>query len=102
MGMFEVQVKLASLVTSDRQEEVSLLVDTGATLSWIPREVLQKLGAAPVSRRAFSLADGRELERDVTGVLLTIDGKKAAATVSCGEPGEQAAIGATAPGSLGC
>src|SRR5260370_4819650 len=101
MGMFEVQVKLESLVTPDRQEEVSLLVDTGATLSWIPREVLQKLGAAPFSRRAFSLADGRELERDVTGVLLTIDGKKAAVTVAFGEPGEQAVLGATALESLG-
>jgi hypothetical protein len=43
MGMFEVKVKLANLAAQDRTEEVSLLVDTGATLSWIPREILQKL-----------------------------------------------------------
>ena len=101
MGMFEVKVKLANLAAPSQTEEVSLLVDTGATLSWIPRTTLQKLGASPFSRVAFSLADGRELERDVTGVLLAIDGKKAAVTVAFGEPGEEAVLGATALESLG-
>jgi len=101
MGMFEVNVELANLAEPSRTEEVSLLVDTGATLSWVPKKVLQKLGASPFSRVAFSLADGRELERDVTGVLLTIDGKKAAVTVAFGEPGEEAVLGATALESLG-
>jgi hypothetical protein len=41
MGMFEVKVKLANLAAPGRSEEVSLLVDTGATLSWIPRKILQ-------------------------------------------------------------
>ena len=101
MGMFEVKVKLANLAAPSQTEEVSLLVDTGATLSWIPKGMLQKLGAAPFSRVAFSLADGRELERDVTGVLLTIDAKKAAVTVAFAEPGEEAVLGATALESLG-
>ncbi len=61
MGMFEVKVKLANLAAPDRTEEVSLLVDTGATLSWIPREILQKLGVTAFSRLPFSLADGRVL-----------------------------------------
>ncbi len=39
MGMFDVKVKLASLAAPSRVEEVTLLVDTGATLSWIPRDV---------------------------------------------------------------
>ena len=76
MGMFEVKVKLASLTAPGRTEEVSLLVDTGATLSWIPREVLQKLGVTAFSRLPFSLADGRRLERDVTAVLVTFDGRR--------------------------
>lgn len=101
MGMFEVTVKLANLASPSRTEEVSLLVDTGATLSWIPKSVLGKLGVAPISRVAFSVADGRELERDVTGILLAIDGKKAAVTVAYGEPGEAAVLGATALESLG-
>ena len=101
MGMFEVKVKLASLTAPGRTEEVSLLVDTGATLSWIPREVLQKLGVTALSRLPFSLADGRGLERDVTAVLVTFDGRKAPVEVAFGEPGEEAVLGATALEGLG-
>jgi len=45
MGMFDVRVKLASLAAPSRAAEVTLLVDTGATLSWIPRDVLERLGS---------------------------------------------------------
>jgi clan AA aspartic protease len=101
MGMFDVKVKLANLAAPDRTEEISLLVDTGATLSWIPREILQKLGVTAFSRLPFLLADGRRLERDVTAVLLTFDGRKAPVQVAFGEPGEEAVLGATALEGLG-
>lgn len=101
MGMFEVNVKLTNLAAPGRAEEVSLLVDTGATLSWVPREVLNRLGAAVFSRLPFELADGRRLERDITTVLLTIDGRKAPVPVAFGETGEAAVLGATALESLG-
>jgi len=100
MGVFEVKVKVASLV-ADRTEEVSLLVDTGATLSWIPRPLLEKLGVKSVSRLPFTLADGSTLERDTTAVLLTIDGRKAGVQVAFGEEGEEAVLGATSLEGLG-
>jgi len=101
MGLFEVKVKLASLAAPTRTEEISLLVDTRATLSWVPRNVLEKLGVATVSRLPFTLADGRRLERDVSSVLLTIDRRKAPVPVAFGEPGEEAVLGATALETLG-
>ncbi|HEV2352090.1 MAG TPA: aspartyl protease family protein [Terriglobia bacterium] len=101
MGLFDVKVKLGSLTAPERTEEVSLLVDTGATLSWIPRAILERLGAPVVSRLPFTLADGRELERETSAVLLTIDGRRAAVQVAFGEPGEEAVLGATALEGLG-
>src|SRR5277367_528293 len=101
MGMFEVMVKLAGLDAPFRVEEVSLLVDTGATLSWVPRRILERLGSPVLSRLPFELAEGRQLERDVTSVLLTIDGRKAPVPVAFGEPGEASVLGATALESLG-
>ena len=101
MGMFEVTVRLANLAAPDRTEEVSLLVDTGATLSWVPRKVLESLNAGVFSRLPFELADGRQLERDITTVLLTIDGRKAPVAVAFGELGEASVLGATALESLG-
>lgn len=98
---FDVTVKLANLVAPSRTEVVSLLVDAGATLAWIPREILEKLGVKAFSRLPFSLADGRVLERDTTAVLLTIDGRKAPVSVAFGEPGEEAVLGATALEVLG-
>jgi clan AA aspartic protease len=99
--MFEVKVKLASLTAPGRTEEISLLVDTGATLPWIPREVFQKLRVTVFSRLPFSLADGRRLERDVTAVLVTLDGRKAPVQVAFGEAGQEAVLGATALEGLG-
>src|SRR5258708_31667453 len=96
MGMFEVNVKLANLAAPSQTEDLTLLVDTGATLSWIPRALLQKLGVTAFSRLPFSLADGRRLERDTTAVLLTIDGRKAPLPGAFVEPGEEAGLGATA------
>jgi len=100
MGMFEVNVKLASMAAPERFEQVSLLVDTGATISWVPREVLTRLGSA-YSTLPFELADGRHLEREITAVLMAIDGRKAPVQVAFGEPGEAQVLGATALGGLG-
>ena len=101
MGMFEVNVKLANLASPGQTEELSLLVDTGATLSWIPRSILKKLGVTAFSRLPFTLTDGSRLERDVTAVLLTIDGRKAPVQVAFGEDGEAAVLGATSLEGLG-
>jgi len=101
MGLFNVTVRLANLSVPSQAGDVSLLVGTRATLSWIPREILDRLGVAPVSRLPFTLADGRLLERDITAVLLTVDGRKAPVEVAFGEPGEEAVLGATALEGLG-
>lgn len=101
MGMFEINVKLASLTAPSQTEEMSLLVDTDATLSWIPRAILERLGVKAFSRLPFTLADGRRIERDTTAVLLMIDGRKAPVPVAFGEVGEESVLGATALETLG-
>ncbi len=101
MGLFEVQVKLANPATRAVVRDVALLVDTGATLSWIPREILRSLGVTPTSRLEFQLADGRVLEREVGAALFTIDGRTLAIPVAFGESGEQPVLGATTLEALG-
>ena len=101
MGMFETKVNLANFAAPSHTAELALLVDTGATLSWIPRAVLEKLGVKPVSRLPFTLADGRRLERDTSAVLLTINGRKAAVPVAFAEEGEESVLGATSLEALG-
>jgi clan AA aspartic protease len=101
MGLFQVKVKLANPANPERSRDVSLLVDTGATLSWIPREVLESLQVKPTSKLPFQLADGRILERDVGAALFTINGKRLPVPVAFGDPGEEPVLGATALESMG-
>jgi clan AA aspartic protease len=101
MGLFEVSVRLANPAQPDRVRDVSLLVDTGATLSWIQRDILQNLGVRPTDRLEFQLADGRVLQREVGAALFTIDGRTLAIPVAFGESGEESVLGATALEALG-
>jgi len=101
MGRFEVKVKVSNPAQPERSSEVSLLVDTGATLSWLPRELLERLGVRAISRSRFLLPDGRHLERQTAGVLLTVNGRPMSVPVAFAEPGEATVLGATALEALG-
>ncbi len=101
MGRFEVTVKVSNVAQPERSTEVSLLVDTGATLSWLPRELLESLGVRPVSRSRFALPDGREVVRPTGAAVLTVNGSTAAVPVAFAEAGEATVLGATGLETLG-
>ncbi len=101
MGMFEVTVQVANPTAPDRSSEVTLLVDTGATLTSLPREVLVSLGVAPGMSRTFALADGRRVRRETGAVLATLNGVTMSIPVAFAEGGDAAVLGATALEILG-
>jgi len=101
MGLFEVNVTVANPTAPERSTEISLLVDTGATLSWLPRSLLNGLGVKPLSRSRFILADGSRIERETGLALFTLDGKTMGVPVAFAEPGEGSVLGATALETLG-
>ena len=101
MGFVEVEVTLSNPAARERWATARLLVDTGATLSWLPRSTLESIGVAPLSRRGFLLADGRRVERETGIVRLTLDGVAIGATVVFAEAGEGSMLGATALEALG-
>ena len=57
-----------------RSPPVRVLVDTGAELSWLPAEILAAIGVHPRRKRAFTLADGRTLVREVGFCILAAEG----------------------------
>lgn len=101
MGQFSVRVTIAHPSDPGRRTEVDLLVDTGATLTWVPRDILEKLGVPRLRRRSFLVADGRSVERDTAGAIVKLDGTEANVTLVIGEPGDGSLLGATALESLG-
>ena len=86
MGRVYQRVKLAAV----NEEELAILVDTGATLSLIPPALSDRLGVARFPRKqTIILADGRRVEADVGTVMVEIGDRRAATTVviaDCDEP----------------
>src|SRR5262245_26924229 len=93
MGTFRVSIELAA-ATSEQAESIEALVDTGASYSWIPRDVLEKLGARPDEERVFVLADGRQIRYPVAWVRVRIEGRIQPTLVVCGDPGTEPLLGA--------
>jgi len=61
MGSLRYRVEIAS---TQRQtfEALDALLNTGATYTWIPRPVVEKLCITPGFKREFLLADGRTIQ----------------------------------------
>jgi clan AA aspartic protease len=96
-----VEVTLSDPAAPERSVTPKLLVDTGATLSWVPRSTLESIGVEPVGRRTFVLADGRRVDRETGIVVLSLDGVKIGATAVFAQEGDGAILGATALEALG-
>jgi len=72
----------------------SVLVDTGAELSWVPAEVLESLGVERNNQWRFRQANGTVLERWTGSVVVYVVGKRTADEVVFGEPSDLVLLGA--------
>ncbi len=96
MGLFEGDLKIVSPVSPSREVTVQLMVDTGATLTSVPRAVLQSMGVQPVASQTFVLGNGQQIQRDAGSVLATLDGVTMPIPVMFAEGDDAAVLGATA------
>jgi len=69
MGHFHVSVQVGQLAGRP-VARVQALVDTGATYTWIPQDVLEGLGVVPEEEWPFVLADGREVHYPVAWISI--------------------------------
>jgi len=82
MGIFRTTLGVASLAASGTQASVAnVMVDTGSEYTWLPEELLARLGVAPVRIDRFQTADGRILERSVGFAMLYAAGRSAPSIV---------------------
>jgi predicted aspartyl protease len=72
----------------------SVLVDTGAELSWVPSEVLESLGIERYNKWHFRQADGTILERWAGAAFVHVAGKRTTDDVVFGEAGDLVLLGA--------
>jgi len=101
LGEFRVQVVVVNPRTGARSEEITALVDTAATLTVVPRDVLQQLGIQTIRRVSLLLADGRRIEREVGEALVQVNGDAVPSRIVFGESGDPVLLGLTILEQLG-
>ena len=95
MGTFRVDVEIENPAhPGERRLLRSVLVDTGAELSWMPADVLDSLGIERYTTWRFRQADGTVLERWTGAAFIHVAGKRAADDVVFGEAGDLVLLGA--------
>ena len=92
MGHFRVALQVGNRA-GERFEPIEALVDTGATYTWVPRDVLTRLGVTPEEEWPFVLADGREVRYPVAWMLMRIGERTQPTIIVFGEPGSEPILG---------
>ena len=94
MGTFRVDLEIENPAKpGDKRTLRSVLVDTGAELSWVPATVLESLGVEHNNKWHFRQANGTILERWTGMVVIMVAGKRTADDVVFGEPGDLVLLG---------
>jgi predicted aspartyl protease len=95
MGTFRVTVEIENPARSGVPRALeSVLVDTGAELSWFPAALLESLGIERVNKRRFRQADGTVLVRWTGGVIVRVVGIQTWDEAVFAEPGDLILLGA--------
>jgi len=95
MGTFRVDVEIENPARPGAKRTIrSVLVDSGAELSWVPGDVLESLGVGRNRKWSFRQADGTVLERWTGIVVIGVAGKRTGDDVVFGEPGDLVLLGA--------
>ena len=92
MGHFHVSVQVGSR-GGERFAPLDALVDTGATYTWVPRDVLVALGVVPEDEWPFLLADGREVRYPMAWAQIRIGAREQPTIVVFGAPGTEPILG---------
>ncbi len=92
MGHFHVSVQVSHRA-GGRFAPLEALVDTGATYTWVPRDVLEDLGIVPEEQWPFVLADGREVLYPVAWINIRMRDRVQPTIVVFGDPGSEPILG---------
>lgn len=101
MGVFAAKLTVLNPALPSRSEEIEVMVDTGASYSWVFRSRLAAMGVHPTRRMAFRTIEGRIIERELAAVFVKVDGSLGGDTVVLAEPGDSEVLGAHTLESLG-
>jgi predicted aspartyl protease len=101
VGITVIEIEVANVSDPERTEVVEFLVDSGATYSVVPVEVLDRLGIRPLTEQTFRLAHGEKITRKKGGAIFKYGERIGTADVVFGEPGDSNLLGAFTLDALG-
>jgi predicted aspartyl protease len=93
MGVFRERIEVGS-PDETRFEAIEAVVDTGASFTTIPASMLRRLGAVPHESRAFEIADGSIIERELGYTWLRVQGRSGISPVIFGNEAGPVLLGA--------
>ena len=95
MGDVYVSITIANPRNGAPSEKISALADTGATLTILPRPLLERLGIQKTGSVTFELADGRRVRHHVGNAVIAIGDDITACRVVFGRPNDAPLLGIT-------
>jgi len=101
MSLTHIDLEIANVATPDRTVRMSLLVDSGATYSVVPTQVLEDLGIEPITSQVFTLANGQKISRRKGVAIYRYGERVGGADVIFGEEGDANLLGAFSLEALG-
>ena len=101
MGTFREPIRVANPRRPKGTIELEAIVDTGATYSWVPEELLRRLGIKPLEVRPLKIASGKVIKRKLGLALVTIHDKTMPTPVLFGDKDSEVLLGAITLEELG-
>ncbi|MEW6203468.1 MAG: retroviral-like aspartic protease family protein, partial [bacterium] len=97
MGETKVIIRVSLLRGEHKKpsEPIECIVDTGATVSTLPRKTLEKAGILPLGKVPVRLADGRIVEKEYSEAQIELDGISVPGIVLFGNENEPSLLGVT-------
>lgn len=101
MGTFSVPANLANPQRPEPRVTLELRVDTGATWTMLPAEVVGRLGLSATRQRAVTPASGERATYPAGQVGIQLNGEEVITVFLAGPPGCLALLGAVTLEELG-
>ena len=95
MGAILVTIEVGD-IQRERFEPVEVMVDTGATFTTLPGDLLRRLGNSPQRIMPARLADGTIIDDEVCDAVIRLEDKTFYTPVTFGREGEPSLLGVVA------
>ena len=95
MGVLHVTIEVGDQ-RGEQFEPVEVMVDTGATFTMVPAEVLRRLGLSPQRNTPARLADGTIIVDELCDTVIRLEGQTFFTPVTFGKEGEPNRLGVVA------